>query len=82
MNTSAAHHVAAVPGGSIRPVDADDGVDLLVVMSSRNRGRFGQFVFSSEVLCERGIMSRNRSAGKSRHRRLRPEGCRGERIDR
>ncbi|MER5547579.1 MepB family protein [Streptomyces sp. NPDC002586] len=51
------------PEGPIRPFDADDGVDL-VVISSRDNDRFGQFVFSREVLCERGIMSRNGSAGK------------------
>ncbi|MEI5101098.1 MepB family protein [Streptomyces sp. PmtG] len=49
--------------GPIRPFDADDGIDL-VVISSRDSGRFGQFVFSREVLCERGIMSRGGSAGK------------------
>lgn len=51
------------PEGPIRPFDADDGVDL-VVISSRDSGNFGQFVFPQEVLCERGIMSRNGSAGK------------------
>ncbi|MFD5388467.1 MepB family protein [Streptomyces sp. NPDC127074] len=49
--------------GPIRPFDADDGVDLIVI-SSRDSGHFGQFVFPREVLCERGIMSRNGSAGK------------------
>ncbi|GGU80172.1 hypothetical protein GCM10010211_52890 [Streptomyces albospinus] len=51
------------PEGPIRPFDADDGVDL-VVISSRDSGHFGQFVFPREVLCGRGIMSRNGSAGK------------------
>ncbi|MFB7631698.1 MepB family protein [Streptomyces sp. NPDC056149] len=49
--------------GPIRPFDAEDGVDLFVI-SSRDGGHFGQFVFPREVLCERGIMSRNRSGGK------------------
>ncbi|MBO0654550.1 MepB family protein [Streptomyces triculaminicus] len=49
--------------GPIRPFDADDGVDLFVI-SSRDSGHFGQFVFPREVLCERGIVSRNGSGGK------------------
>jgi hypothetical protein len=49
--------------GPIRPFDADDGVDLFVI-SSRDSGGFGQFVFPREVLCERGIVSRNGSGGK------------------
>ncbi|MEU9045940.1 MULTISPECIES: MepB family protein [unclassified Kitasatospora] len=50
-------------GGPIRPFDADDGVDLVVV-SSRDSGHFGQFVFPCEVLCERGIVSRDHVGGK------------------
>ncbi|MFF4317754.1 MepB family protein [Streptomyces sp. NPDC001568] len=49
--------------GPIRPFDADDGVDLFVI-SSREGARFGQFVFPREVLCERGVMSRNGAGGK------------------
>ncbi|OAR24003.1 MepB domain containing protein [Streptomyces sp. ERV7] len=49
--------------GPIRPFDADDGVDLFVI-SSRDSGHFGQFVFPREVLCERGIVSRAGSGGK------------------
>ncbi|GHF81749.1 MepB family protein [Streptomyces sp. NRRL_ISP-5395] len=49
--------------GPIRPFDLDDGIDLFVV-SSRVNGRFGQFVFPCEVLCERGIVSRNSVGGK------------------
>lgn len=49
--------------GPIRPFDAADGIDLVVV-SSRDGGHFGQFVFPREVLCERGVMSRNGSGGK------------------
>lgn len=49
--------------GPIRPFDLDDGVDLFVI-SSRADGRFGQFVFPCDVLCERGIVSRNGEGGK------------------
>ncbi|WP_406861917.1 MepB family protein [Streptomyces sp. HUAS MG47] len=49
--------------GPIRPFDADDGLDLCVV-SSRDGGRFGQFVLPREELCERGIVSRHGSGGK------------------
>ncbi|MFF3096458.1 MepB family protein [Streptomyces cyaneofuscatus] len=49
--------------GPIRPFDADDGVDLFVI-SSRDSGHFGQFVFPREALCERGVMSRNGAGGK------------------
>ncbi|MFE6049168.1 MepB family protein [Kitasatospora sp. NPDC056446] len=49
--------------GPIRPFDSDDGVDLFVV-SSRDDDGFGQFVFPREVLCERGIVSRDGSGGK------------------
>ncbi|GHF44563.1 hypothetical protein GCM10010218_27460 [Streptomyces mashuensis] len=49
--------------GPIRPFDAGDGVDLFVI-SSRDDDGFGQFVFPREVLCERDIVSRDRSGGK------------------
>ncbi|MFJ6618584.1 MepB family protein [Kitasatospora sp. NPDC091335] len=49
--------------GPIRPFDTSDGVDLFVV-SSRDGDRVGQFVFPRDVLCERGIVSRNRTGGK------------------
>jgi hypothetical protein len=49
--------------GSIRPFDADDGVDLFVISSCDDDG-FGQFVFPREVLCERNIVSCNGSGGK------------------
>ncbi|MCC5578824.1 MepB family protein [Microtetraspora sp. AC03309] len=49
--------------GPIRPFDADEGIDLFVI-SSRDSGHFGQFVFPREVLCERGIVSRDGSGGK------------------
>ncbi|MER7770910.1 MepB family protein [Kitasatospora sp. NPDC096140] len=49
--------------GPIRPFDVEDGVDLFVV-SSREGGHFGQFVFPREVLCERGVVSRDHTGGK------------------
>ncbi|MEE1739022.1 MepB family protein [Streptomyces sp. BE147] len=49
--------------GPIRPFDAEDDVDL-VVISTREGGHFGQFVLPREVLCERDIMSRNGTGGK------------------
>ncbi|MCX4676551.1 MepB family protein [Streptomyces sp. NBC_01433] len=49
--------------GPIRPFDVEDGVDL-VVISTREGGHFGQFVFPREVLCERDIMSRDGRGGK------------------
>ncbi|MEU4352936.1 MepB family protein [Streptomyces sp. NPDC023838] len=49
--------------GPIRPFDAEDGVDLFVI-SSRDSGRFGQFVFPREVLCERGVVSQAGVGGK------------------
>ncbi|MGW1373737.1 MepB family protein [Streptomyces sp. NPDC002446] len=50
-------------GGPIQPFDAADPVDLFVI-STREGERFGQFVFPREVLCARGIVSRNGSGGK------------------
>ncbi|MFD7629558.1 MepB family protein [Streptomyces sp. NPDC059851] len=49
--------------GPIRPFDAADGVDLFVI-SSRDVDGFGQFVFPREVLCERGVVSRDGRGGK------------------
>ncbi|MFF4183753.1 MepB family protein [Streptomyces sp. NPDC001691] len=49
--------------GPIRPFDAADGVDLFVI-SSRDDDGFGQFVFPTEVLCDRGIVSRKGGGGK------------------
>ncbi|MFE1171541.1 MepB family protein [Streptomyces sp. NPDC058773] len=51
------------PGGPIQPFDSGDPVDLFVI-SSRVGQHFGHFVFPREVLCERGIVSRNGSGGK------------------
>ncbi|MEU9081057.1 MepB family protein [Streptomyces sp. NPDC048357] len=50
-------------GGPIRPIDVTDPVDL-VVISTRDEDGFGQFVFSREVLRERGILSVDGSGGK------------------
>ncbi|MCE4946032.1 MepB family protein [Streptomyces noursei] len=49
--------------GPIRPFDVEDGVDLFVI-SCRDDGGFGQFVFPREVLCGRDVVSRNGSGGK------------------
>ncbi|MER7582277.1 MepB family protein [Kitasatospora sp. NPDC097691] len=49
--------------GPIQPFDAADPVDLFVV-SCRDRGHFGQFVFPRDVLCEQGIVSRAGVGGK------------------
>jgi hypothetical protein len=49
--------------GPIRPFDAADGVDLFVI-STRDGGRLGQFVFSAEVLRERDIVSTDGVGGK------------------
>ncbi|MEU7524300.1 MepB family protein [Saccharothrix sp. NPDC042600] len=49
--------------GPIRPFDTADGIDLFVI-SSRDHGHFGQFVFPGPVLCERGIVSRDGTGGK------------------
>lgn len=50
-------------GGPIQPFDAEDGIDLVVV-STRDGGEFGQFVFPREVLRERDILSSGGSGGK------------------
>ncbi|WP_326765792.1 MepB family protein [Streptomyces sp. NBC_01591] len=50
-------------GGPIRPYDAGDPVDLFVI-STRDAGGSGQFVFPRDVLCERDIVSRDGSGGK------------------
>ncbi|MFB7916574.1 MepB family protein [Streptomyces sp. NPDC056061] len=51
-------------GGPIQPYDSEDPVDLFVISSRDADGRFGQFVFPRDVLCERGIVARNGSGGK------------------
>ncbi|SFX36350.1 hypothetical protein SAMN02787144_1002443 [Streptomyces atratus] len=49
--------------GPIRPYDSGDPVDLFVI-STRDAGGFGQFVFPRDVLCERDIVSHNGVGGK------------------
>lgn len=49
--------------GPILPHDLEDPFDLLIV-SVRAREQFGQFVFPKEVLCEKGIVSKNAKGGK------------------
>lgn len=49
--------------GPIAPFGVDDPVDLFVV-SVRDGDRFGQFVFPSGVLGDRGVLSRGGSGGK------------------
>ncbi|MCU1647200.1 MAG: MepB domain containing protein [Nocardia sp.] len=51
------------PGGPIEPFDAADPVDLIVI-SSRDREHFGQFVFPMDVLRRHGVVSANGSGGK------------------
>ncbi|MGX6607201.1 MepB family protein [Micromonosporaceae bacterium Da 78-11] len=49
--------------GPIRPLDTTDAVDLVVVNTPDAR-HFGQFVFPTGTLRERGIVAGDRSAGK------------------
>ncbi len=49
--------------GPIMPYDIDDAFDFLIV-SVRTEKDFGQFVFSKEILSEKGIISSNRKEGK------------------
>jgi hypothetical protein len=49
--------------GPIQPLDLEDPFDLLVV-SVRTPTHFGQFVFPKTVLCEKGIISREKKGGK------------------
>ncbi len=49
--------------GPILPYDMDDPIDLFVI-SVRTSQHFGQFVFPKTVLCEKGIVSKNRQGGK------------------
>lgn len=47
----------------IEPFDMADPVDLFVI-SVRTPERFGQFVFSKRMLCEKGVVSKNGKGGK------------------
>lgn len=52
-----------IGSGPIMPYDIADSVDLFVI-SVRNSSHFGQFVFSKEVLWQKGIVSKNGIGGK------------------
>ena len=49
--------------GPILPFDMADTIDLFIV-SVRSAKHFGQFVFPKEILCEKGIVSKNGKGGK------------------
>ncbi len=49
--------------GTIEPFDIFDDIDL-VIISTRDRGHFGQFVFPRSVLIDKGIMSKTNKNGK------------------
>ncbi|MET8683852.1 MepB family protein [Streptomyces sp. NPDC004732] len=49
--------------GPIRPFDDTDGVDLFVI-SSRDQGHFGQFVFPAEALRAHGVVATDGVGGK------------------
>ncbi|MFE9633989.1 MepB family protein [Streptomyces sp. NPDC006463] len=51
------------PGGPIQPFDAADPIDLFVI-ATRDQDHSGQFVFPSEVLRRRGVVSTDGSGGK------------------
>ncbi|MFG2141279.1 MepB family protein [Streptomyces sp. NPDC048650] len=62
------------PDGPIAPFDSGDGIDLFVI-STRDAGRFGQFVFPWEVLRRRGIVSADGTGGKRAFRVYPPWAC-------
>jgi len=49
--------------GPILPYDMADPIDLFVI-SVRNAQHFGQFVFPKEVLCAKGVTSKEHRGGK------------------
>lgn len=49
--------------GPICPLDSEDAFDFVVV-SVRSAERLGQFVFPKEVLCEKGVVSKEEKSGK------------------
>ncbi|MDY0815137.1 MepB family protein [Kitasatospora purpeofusca] len=51
------------PGGPIQPFDSTDAIDLVVV-STRDRHHFGQFVFPVDALRRHGVVSTNGAGGK------------------
>lgn len=52
-----------VGSGPIQPYDVTDSIDLIVI-NTRNKDYFGQFVFPQAVLCEKDIVSINQIGGK------------------
>lgn len=50
-------------GDAPKPYDISDPVDLFVV-STRQGNKFGQFIFSKSVLCDKGIVSNKGKGGK------------------
>lgn len=59
------------PGGPIQPFDATDPVDLFVV-STRDHGRFGQFVLPLDALVRRGVVAAADGSGGKRAFRVYP----------
>ncbi len=49
--------------GLTEPFDNSDGIDFMVI-TSRSRNNFGQFIFPKHVLANKGIISINGNAGK------------------
>jgi len=49
--------------GPIQPYDSTDSVDFVIV-NTRNKDRFGQFIFPKAVLCQHGVFSINGDGGK------------------
>ena len=52
-----------IGNGPIMPYDLDDPVDLFV-FSVHTEEHFGQFIFPREVLCRKGIVSKDGQGGK------------------
>lgn len=49
--------------GLTAPLDYSDGIDLILI-TSKNNSRIGQFIFPVSVLTDKGIISRNGKGGK------------------
>lgn len=49
--------------GPITPYEVEDLFDLFVI-SAHNTTHFGQFIFPKAVLCEKGVLSKNKEGGK------------------
>lgn len=52
-----------VPGAEIAPLDADDPVDVVVVLASSGQ-QHGYFIFSKRILIEKGVFSSAAHGGK------------------